>query len=68
MKNYVKALREGKGYQYICDYGHLLSKSELCDIIKEFDYVIKNLSNQNKKSNVYLENVANSIQENCFVD
>ena len=45
MKNYVKALREGKGYQYICDYGHLLSKSELCDIIKEFDYVIKNLSN-----------------------
>ena len=65
MKNYVKALREGKGYQYICDYGHLLSKSELCDIIKEFDYVIKNLSNQNEKSNGYLEDVANSIQENC---
>ena len=67
MENYIIALRNGNGYQYICDNGHNMSKSELCDIIKEFDYVIKNLSNRNVGSNAYLGYVADSIQDWCLV-
>lgn len=43
-----------------------MSKSELCDIIKEFTYVIKDLSVRNVGSSVYLEYVAESIEENCI--
>ena len=66
LKNYIEALRNGNGYQYICDNGHSMSKSELCDIIKEFDYVVKGLSHRNVNSNAYLEYVADSIQDWCF--
>lgn len=67
MGDYIEALRNGNGYQYICDNGHNMSNADLCDIIKEFDYVIKNLSNQNVGSNAYLEYVADSIQDWCYV-
>lgn len=68
LKKYVEALKNGNGYQYICDNGHEMSKLELCDIIKEFDYVIKDLSKINTGSNIYLEYVADSIEENCIVE
>ena len=63
---YVDALKNGNGYQFICDNGHEMSKLELCDIIKEFTYVIKDLSVRNVGSSVYLEYVADSIKENCL--
>ena len=68
LKSYVEALKNGKGYQFICDNGHNMSKSELCDIIKEFDYIIKDLSVRNEGSSIYLEYVAESIEENCVVE
>lgn len=68
LKKYVEALKTGSGYQFICDNGHEMSKAELCDIIKEFDYVIKNLSTVNMGSNIYLKNVAESIEENCIFE
>ena len=68
LKGYVDALRKGNGYQYICNNGHEMSKSELCEIIKEFDYIIKDLSITNEGSNVYLEYVADSIEENCVFE
>ena len=68
LEKYVEALKNGNGYQYICDNGHEMSKSELCDIIKEFHYVIKDLSTRNVGSSVYLEYVADSIEENCIVE
>ena len=68
LKDYVEALKNTDGYQFICDNGHEMSKSELCDIIKEFTYVIKNLSIVNVGSNVYLDYVAESIEENCIVE
>lgn len=40
MKDYIKALRENKSYDWITNYGHNLSKYELIDIIKELDYAI----------------------------
>ena len=66
LKKYVEALKNGDGYQFICDNGHEMGKSELCDIIKEFTYVIKDLSIRNVGSSVYLEYVAESIEENCI--
>ena len=68
LEKYVEALKRGGGYQFICDNGHEMSKSELCDIIKEFTYVIKNLSIVNVGSSVYLEYVADSIEENCIFE
>lgn len=68
LKGYVDALRKGNGYQYICNNGHEMSKSELCEIIKEFDYIIKDLSITNEGSSVYLEYVAESIEENCIYE
>ena len=66
LERYVDALRKGNGYQFICDNGHEMSKSELCDIIKEFDYVVKDLSCRNEDSDIYLEYVADSITEWCL--
>ena len=63
LKEYTEALRNGNGYQYICDNGHAMSKTELCDIIKEFDYIIGHLSKKNEGNNSYLEQVADSIAE-----
>lgn len=61
LEKYVDALRKGNGYQFICDNGHEMSKSELCDIIKEFTYIIGDLA-----SGICLEYVAESIEENCL--
>lgn len=64
LKEYVKALKSGNGYQFICDNGYDMTKSELCDIIKEFTYVVSGLSRQNVGSIAYLEEVAESINDN----
>ena len=66
LERYVEALRNGNGYQFICDNGHEMSKSELCDIVKEFTYVVKDLSIRNAGSSIFLEYVADSIEENCM--
>lgn len=68
LKDYVEALRNGNGYQYICDNGHNMDKSELCDIIKEFDYVVGQLSNSNIGSNDYYGYVAESIEEFVLIE
>lgn len=66
LKDYVEALKNTDGYQFICDNGHNMSKSELCDIIKEFHCVVRDLSQRNVGSDIYLEYVAESIEENCI--
>ena len=68
LKKYVEALKSGNGYQFICDNGHNMNKSELCDIIKEFNYVVRDLSQVNVGSDIYLEYVAESIEENCIYE
>ena len=66
LKKYVDALRKDTGYQFICDNGHEMSKSDLCNIIKEFDYVVRDLSYKNEDSSIYFEYVSDSIEENCI--
>ena len=69
LKGYVDALRKGNGYQYICNNGHGMSKSELCEIIKEFDYIIKDLSITFKKSSsVYQKTLTNTRMQEKIVD
>ena len=67
LKGYVDALKNGNGYQFICDNGYDMSKSELCDIIKEFTYIVGGISRENVGSIAYLEEVAESISDN-YVD
>lgn len=38
MNNFIEALKNGKGYDWICNHGHELNKYELLDIIKEYEY------------------------------
>ena len=40
MKNYIEELKKGKGYDWISNNGHELSKYELIDIVKELEYAI----------------------------
>lgn len=40
IKDYIYALKNGNGYDWIACYGHELSRSELITIIKEFTYAI----------------------------
>lgn len=64
LEKYVEALKNGNGYRFICDNGCDMTKSELCDIIKEFTYIVGGLSRQNVGSIAYLEEVAESISDN----
>ena len=66
MKGYIEALKNGNGYQYICDKGFNMSKADLCNIIREFDYIVGRLSEQNIGNKDYLLYVAESIEENCL--
>ena len=40
MKEYIQALRVGKGYEWINQHGFDLNKDDLIKIIKELDYAI----------------------------
>lgn len=63
MKAYIKALRNGNSFDYICNHGHEFTKDELITIIKEFDYVMSQVSEDNEGSIEYLGRVADSIEE-----
>lgn len=53
MNEFIKALSEGKGYDWICNHGHELNKYELIDIIKEYDYAIHDNCTVYEKKNIY---------------
>lgn len=40
IESYIEALKNGRGYGWICEHGHELSKDELVNIIKEFDFAV----------------------------
>ena len=63
MKAYLRALRQGGSFDYICNHGHEFTKDELITIIKEFDYVMGEISEHYEGSRQYLGRVADSIEE-----
>jgi hypothetical protein len=56
------AIRGGHGYDYFCQNGHDYSKSELVDILKEYDYAIHRMNLTSTKETVY-DTVASNIEE-----
>lgn len=61
-KELADAIRGGHGYDYFCQNGADFSKSELVDILKEYDYAIYKMNLVSTKESVY-EMVAENIEE-----
>ena len=53
MNDYITALKNGRGYDWIANHGWELRKDELIDIIKEFDYAIHTMRSYDDKDDVY---------------
>lgn len=64
MRRMIEALKEGRAYDYICNNGHEMTKGELIDIIKEYDYAI-NIMNRigNSPQHIY-NSIAEELEEN----
>jgi len=63
MQEFLKAMHEERAYTWFNANGHKLSKEELMLIVKEFIYVIGDMSELNIGSQAYLSYVAESIEE-----
>jgi hypothetical protein len=63
MKEFIEALRNEKSYSWICEHGHELSKCELIDIIKEFDYGIHSGAIFETEKDDIFESVADELEE-----
>lgn len=59
-RDFVEALRDGGGYDWLCLNGTKLSKEFLIDVLKEFIYVTKGDSIHGE--------AADSIEDNCLTD
>ena len=53
MNEFINALKEGKGFDWICNHGHELNKYELIDICKEYDYAIHDNCSKYEKETIY---------------
>lgn len=62
MNEFIKALKEGKGYDWISRNGHELNKYELIDIVKEYDYAIHSTCSNWLKMEIY-ESAAEELNE-----
>lgn len=62
MNEFIAALREGKGYGWIANHGWELSKDELVNIIKEYDYSIHRSVTTDSELYMY-SFVADSLEE-----
>lgn len=63
MQEFLKAMHEERAYTWFNKNGHKLSKEELMLIVREFIYVIGDMSEVNIGSQAYLSYVAESIEE-----
>ena len=45
MKDYLEALKNGKGYEWFINHGLTLNKYELVDIVKRFEHAIWIMTN-----------------------
>ena len=68
MNEFIAALRRGKGYGWIADHGWELSKDELCDIIKEYEYARTEMNDdlaENLFKDYVIENLEDIYGEEC---
>lgn len=52
-KELADAIRGGHGYDYFCQNGTNFSKSELVDILKEYNYAIYKIGHTSTAETVY---------------
>lgn len=62
MEDFIEALKEGRGYDWIANHGWELSKEELINIIKEYDYAIHRSVITDSESYMY-SFVADELEE-----
>lgn len=63
MRAYLRALRNGNSYDYICNHGHEFTKDELITIIKELDYAIYSEAKYAVKANDIYDAVATNMED-----
>ena len=62
MKHFIEDLRNGKGYDWICNHGHELNKYELLDIIKEYEYA-RGQMNDKLAEDLFKDFVAENLED-----
>jgi len=62
IEEYIKALRKGKGYVFLCERGYDLSKNEILSILKEFDYMVRQLSTNPRITQSHYDIVAEELE------
>ena len=62
MNNFIEALRNGKGYDWICNNGYKLNKYELIDIVKEYEYA-RGQMNDELAQDLFKDFVADNLEE-----
>ena len=63
MQEFIQAMHKESAYTWFNANGHKLSKEDLMLIVREFIYVIGDMSETNIGSQAYLSYVAESIEE-----
>jgi hypothetical protein len=53
INEFIKAIQEDKAYGWIANHGCGLSKDELCNIIKEYDYAIQSMKPYDTKEDIH---------------
>ena len=53
INEFIKAVQEDKAYGWIANHGYGLSKDELCNIIKEYDYAIQSMNPYDTKEDIH---------------
>ena len=62
MKEFIDALRNGKGYDWICNHGHELNRYELIDIVKEYEYA-RGQMNDEIAEDLFKDFVADNLED-----
>lgn len=62
INGFIEALREGKGYGWIANHGYSLSKEELCNIIKEYEYARTEM-NDDLTEDIFKDFIAENLED-----
>ncbi len=62
MNQFIEALKNGKGYDWISNHGYELNKYELIDIVKEYEYARCQM-NDELAEDLFKNFVADNLEE-----
>lgn len=67
IKEFIEALKEERSYDWISRNGWGLTKDELIDIIKEYDFAIHSMKSYDSKEDVY-DSIAEELTDRCLYE